>query len=172
MVSVSFYDDIILLACVKWVKTLKWQQRMEGNVRSNCRDTEIKKLRSPHSVQRSSSASPALCRPPPTAVWELDHWWTLRSALCLWMTSLRAVHVEFPHLPLPPTWDSARRMAQVPNVPSKTFCPFSAFVRFGGMGTVAVTLSNNLTAGSRTSSSSLPWTVSWLGFTSLRQTVV
>lgn len=98
MVLVSFYDDIILLACVKWVKTLKWQQRMEGNVRSNCRDAEIKQLRSPHSVQRSSSASPALCRSPPTAVWELDHWWTLRSALCLWMTSLRAVHVEFPHL--------------------------------------------------------------------------
>lgn len=29
MISVFFYNSIILLTCVKWVKTLKWQQHLE-----------------------------------------------------------------------------------------------------------------------------------------------
>lgn len=50
----SFHNDIILLTCVKWLKTLKWQQPVEGN-RSDHRTTQILKLRVPYSEQLSFS---------------------------------------------------------------------------------------------------------------------
>lgn len=101
IILVFFYNSIILLTCVKWVKTLKWQQHLEETWEMTVELHWDKEALNP---LQCAQPSPALRHSSPTAE-SVGTASLMDTALCsvaLWMTPLRGVHVGFPHLSLSP----------------------------------------------------------------------
>lgn len=161
MISVFFCNSIILLTCVKWVKTLKWQQHLEETWEMTVEPHWDKEALNPLQCAQPSPA-PGHSSPTAESVGTVSLMDTALCYVALWMTPLRGVHVGLPHLSLSPNMWFSRQSCT--GCPSETSCPSSASVRFGRMETVALTLSNNFMAGPRSKGTQLApccerWTV-------------
>lgn len=101
IILVFFYNSIILLACVKWVKTLKWQQHLEETWEMTVEPHWDKEALNPLQCAQPSPA-PRHSSPPAESVGTASLMDTALCSLALWTTPLRGVHVGFPHLSLCP----------------------------------------------------------------------
>lgn len=128
MISVFFYSSIILLTCVKWVKTLKWQQHLEETWEMTVEPHWDKEALNPLQCAQPSPA-PGHSSPTAESVGTVSLMDTVLYSVALWMTPLRGVHVGLPHLSLSPNMWFSRQSCT--GCPSETLCPSSASVRFG-----------------------------------------